>query len=137
MKNENDPSLNEYTDVRFNPVYSIFIIFFGIAAAGWAFLSGRDPFFKYYFIFIGLLLLIHGIYALSGGRYIRLDPMRKKIIFSGFLASIKRPVKYDKLFFQGKDLYRVTDGKKRYINLIRYQCRKTDLDKLIRKINKG
>ena len=134
MKNENGRSLTEYIDVRYNRVYSIFIIFFGIVSVVWALLPGRDAFLKYYFIFIGLILLIHGIYAISGGRYMRYDPNGKKIIFSGFLASIKRPVKYEKLFFEGKDLYRVINGKKRYINLIRYQCKRTDLNNLIQEI---
>jgi hypothetical protein len=137
MKNENESSPDEYTDVRYNLVYSIFIIFFGIAAVGWAFLPGRDPFIKYYFIFIGLMLLSHGLYGLSGGRYVRFDQKGKKIIFSGFLAIIKRTVKYEKLFFQGKDLYRVRDGKNRYINLIRYQCMKSDLNKLIQQVKEG
>jgi hypothetical protein len=137
MTNENIPSQNDYIDVRFNLVYSIFIVFFGVAAIIWAFLAGGDPFIKYYFIFIGLILLIHGIYAISGGKYIRLDPKARKIIFSGFLASIKRPVNYEKLFFKGKDLYRLTKGKERYINIIWYQCRKSDLNKLIKQVKEG
>jgi hypothetical protein len=50
---------------------------------------------------------------------------------------IGRTVKFDKLFIKGKDLYRVINGKVRYINLIKYQCNKKDLDILFQEINKG
>ncbi len=137
MKNGNDPSVNGYTDVRFNLIYSICMILVGIVFVVWALLPGREAFQKYWFLIFGVILLVHGVTAISGSRYIRYDPHGKKIIFSGLLASIHRTVKYDKLFFKDKDLYRVINGKTRYINLIRSQCNRKDLYNLIQEINKG
>jgi hypothetical protein len=60
----------------------------------------------------------------------------KVISFFGLLELINRKVKYDNLFFKGKDLFRVVKGKVRFINIIRSQCNKEDLDFLFQEIRK-
>jgi|WetSurMetagenome_2_1015567.scaffolds.fasta_scaffold00935_16 hypothetical protein len=137
MENGKDASSEKYIDVRYNLIYSILMILFGIAFVVWALWPDQDAFDKYYFLIFGLLLLVQGLYAISGGRYFRYKPIDKKIVFIGLFVLISRSVKFDKLFFRGKELYRVINGKARYINLLRYQCNKKDLENLFQEINKG
>jgi len=137
MESVKDTSQEGFINVKFNLTYSVLMILFGIVFVIWALWPDRDLFLKYYFLVLGLIVLAHGIYAISGGRYFRYFPEDKKIVFSGLFMIIGRTVKFDKLFIKGKDLYRVINGKVRYINLIKYQCNKKDLDILFQEINKG
>jgi hypothetical protein len=135
MENVKIPSPDRYTDVRFNRIYSIFMLLAGIAFVIWALSPGRDAFAKYYFLFLALIFFIHGLYTFLGKKYIRYNPSEKKICFYNFWI-IDRRVKYDTLFFRGKDLYRVINGKIRFINVIRSQCNKKDLDVFFQEIRK-
>lgn len=130
-------SPERFINVKFNLLYSLLMILFGIAFVVWALWPERDVFLKYYFLILGLIVLTHGIYAISGGRYFKYYPDDKKIVFSGLFMIIGRTVKFDKLFIKDKDLYRVINGKMRYINLIKYQCNKKDLGIFFQEINKG
>lgn len=136
MGNENRVSPERYIDVRYNLTYSVFMLLAGIGFVIWPLLSDKEGFMKYYFLLIGLIFLIHGVYAISGRKYIRYDPQGKIISFFGLLELINRKVKYDNLFFRGKDLFRVVKGKVRFINVIRSQCNKEDLDLLFQEIKK-
>jgi hypothetical protein len=135
MEIKKDRSAEEFVDVRFNLAYSIIIIIAGAAFAAWALLPGRDLFLKYYFVILGIIILCHGIYAISGAKYFTFDRNGKQFIFFRFFGFMKSSVRYDRLFFRGKELYRVFNNKTRYINLIRYQCRKRDLDILFKMID--
>jgi hypothetical protein len=136
MGNENKVSPEGYVDVRYNLTYSVFMLLAGIGFVIWPLLSDKEGFMKYYLLLLGLIFLIHGVYAISGRKYIRYDPQGKIISFFGLLELINRKVKYDNLFFRGKDLFRVIKGKTRFINVIRSQCNKEDLDFLFQEIKK-
>jgi hypothetical protein len=136
MGNENKVSPEGYVNVRYNLTYSIFMLLAGIGFFIWPLLSDKKEFMKYYLLLLGLIFLIHGLYAISGRKYIRYDPQGKVISFFGLLELINRKVKYDNLFFRGKDLFRVVKGKVRFINVIRSQCNKEDLDFLFQEIRK-
>jgi hypothetical protein len=136
MGNVNKVSPEGYVYVRYNLTYSIFMFLAGIGFVIWPLLSDKEGFIKYYFLLLGLIFLIHGIYAISCRKYIRYDPQGKIISFFGLFEFINRKVQYDNLFFRGKDLFRVIKGKMRYINIIRSQCNKEDLDFLFQEIKK-
>ena len=92
--------------------------------------EGNDRILKYLIYLMALLSFIQGIYAISGGKFIRYDPGAKRIKFYG-LGIIERSVRFDKLLIEGNDLYREINSRRRYINLQRYQCNKEDLKKFM------
>jgi hypothetical protein len=81
MESVKDTSQEGFINVKFNLTYSVLMILFGIVFVIWALWPDRDLFLKYYFLVLGLIVLAHGIYAISGGRYFRYFPEEKKLFF--------------------------------------------------------
>ncbi|MBN1618540.1 hypothetical protein JW887_04355 [Candidatus Dojkabacteria bacterium] len=97
--------------------------------------KNEDIAFKYIMYGLSLLTLIQGIYAIFGGKYIKLDPDEKKLKIYGLFGIADRYIRFDELAFEGKDLYRKINGKRKYINLMRFHCNREDFDKFIDFVN--
>jgi disulfide bond formation protein DsbB len=123
-------------EIRFGLGYSILILIISVLLALIAYVSKSDDKVSKYLIYgMSLLSFIQGIYAVSGGKFIKYDPNVKKLKFYGLFRIMERSIRFDKLTFEGKDLYREVDGKRKYVNLQRYQCNREDIDKFIDSVN--
>ena len=129
---------NEIIDVRYSKRHWISMF---IAAAFFLILpimvGYHDLFWLIYAIVFILIFAGQGLYALKGGKSMRLDRKNKilyKYIVYG-LASWK--YKYDRLFFRGRLLYREINGKTKFIEIRSMDYNKDDLEVLISEINKG
>ena len=124
-------------DVRHNVSYSISVLILGFAFVVLPILFFHSTFLRFIFIFLGVTMAFYGLCAIFGGRYLRYDPLKKELVFSTLSENTYRTIKYDKLFFKGKSLYREINGKTKYIFLLELQCNKKDFDILVQEINKG
>jgi hypothetical protein len=136
MKNKKTLLPEGCIEVRHNLIYSITVFLFGFAFIVLPILFFSTT-LRTLFIFLGVLMVFYGLGAIFGGRYVRYNPLKKELIFSTLYDNEYRTIKYDKLFFKGKSLYREINGKTKYIFLLRFQCNKQDLDILFQEINKG
>jgi len=123
-------------EIRFGLAYSILILIISVFLAFIAYFSkSDDKVIKYLIYAMSLLSLIQGIYAVSGRKFIKYDPNVKKLKFYGLFGIMERSIRFDKLTFEGNDLYREVDGKRKYVNLQRYQCNKGDIRKFMDAVN--
>jgi hypothetical protein len=138
MEQDNSSLSGSYTDIRFNAFYFIcvFIIAIITMIGFLQNLKGKD-WLSILFLILALIAFIHGIYALTRNKYIRLDKHSKKVIIYGFCGLAVRKYKYDRLFFKDKELYREYDRKTKFINILRSQCRKDDFEAFVVEVNKG
>jgi hypothetical protein len=97
----------------------------------------EEEWYYYFFLILPLLFIVQAIGALSGSKYVRLNKKSKTIIIYGPYGFVVRKYKFDRLFFKDKELYREVEGRDKFINLMRYQCRKNDLEAFIVEVNKG
>jgi len=134
MKNENALDLEKYTDVRYNKVYSIFVIILAILFIILAiFFSMPSIVFVIVFLIIGLLLLFAGI-TLRGRKYLRLDKQNQIVMIFGIIGSFARKYPYDRIYLEGKKLYIEKSGKKKILNIMQYACDKRDFNTFIKEI---
>ncbi|MGD0756461.1 MAG: hypothetical protein ABR927_15525 [Bacteroidales bacterium] len=138
MEHDNSSVSGSYTDIRFNAFYfvCVFIIAIIMMIGFLQTLKGKD-WLSILFLILALIAFIHGIYALTRNKYIRLDKHSKKVIIYGFCGIAVRKYKYDRLFFKDKELYREYEGKTKFINILRSQCRKDDFEAFVVDVNKG
>ena len=123
-------------EIRFGLIYSILIIVLSVLMAYIGYIAKNDDtVFKYIMYGLSLLTLIQGIYAIFGGKYIKLDPDEKKLKIYGLFGIVDRYIRFDELAFEGKDLYRKIDGKRKYVNLMRFHCNREDYDRFVDFIN--
>lgn len=136
METNSPPAEKQCIDIRFSLIYSIFIIVLSVLMAYIGYIAkNEDIAFKYIMYSLSLLTLIQGIYAIFGGKYIKLDPDEKKLKIYGLFGIADRYIRFDELAFEGKDLYRKINGKRKYINLMRFHCNREDFDKFIDFVN--
>jgi hypothetical protein len=137
MEKDNGSVSGSFIDIRFNIFYSVCLLIAAIIMLV-IFLTVKEKAWYYdFFLILALLFLIHGFYALSGSKYVRLDKQSKTVKIYGLFGIAMRKYKYDRLFFKDKELYREIDGKTKFINLLRNQCRKNDFEAFVVEINKG
>lgn len=136
METDKQHQLGNCIEIRFNLAYSILILLISVFLALIAFVSkSDDKVIKYLIYAMSFLSLIQGIYAVSGRKFIKYDPNVKKLKFYGLFGIMERNIRFDKLTFEGKDLYREVDGRRKYVNLQRYQCNRGDIMKFIDAVN--
>ena len=136
MKNKLTPEGS--IDVRHNLSFSISVLILGFAFIVLPILFFRSTFIMLFiFMSLGVPMAFYGLCAIFGGRYLRYSPLRKELVFSTLSENKYRTIKYDRLFFKGKSLYREINGKTKYIFLLQSQCNKKDFDILVQEINKG
>lgn len=134
MEKENGSIPGGFTDIRFNIFYFVCIFIIAIIMIG-IFLTVKEKnWYYYFFLILAVLFFVHGIGALIGSKYVRLDKQSKTVKIYGPYGFVARKYKYDRLFFKDKELYREIDGKTKFINILRYQCRKKDLEAFIMEI---
>jgi hypothetical protein len=137
MKKNSSSESGSFTDIRFNVFYSV-CLFVAAIIMTVIFLTVKERSWYYdFFIILAVLFLIHGISALIGSKYVRLDKHGKIVKIYGTFGFVASRYKYDRLFFKDKELYREIEGKTKFINILRYQCRKEDLDAFIDEVNKS
>jgi hypothetical protein len=136
METDTQPNPGASIEIRFNLTYSILILIISVVLVLIAYVSkSDDKVIKYLIYGMSFLNLIHGIYAVTGGKFIKFDPDARRLKFYGLIGLIERSIRFDKLTFEGKDLYREINGKRKYVNLQRYQCNKEDFIKFMNTVN--
>ena len=136
METNKQPAEKKSIEIRFGLIYSILIIVLSVLMAYIGYIAKNDDIvFKYIMYGLSLLTLIQGIYAIFGGKYIKLDPDEKKLKIYGLFGIVDRYIRFDELAFEGKDLYRKIDGKRKYVNLMRFHCNREDYDRFVDFIN--
>lgn len=149
MEKENSSKTGDNIDIRYNKVFAVLRIIVGIGiiimllfdkkddGTGYElFIKDKTDIILAIFLLPFLLYLADGFYALLAGRYARLDKQAKTVYVYTFFNIPLSKYKYDRLFFDGKALLRVIDGKKKLIAIIRHQCRKDDYETFVNEINK-
>jgi len=136
MNTDSRPAVKKFIEIRFGLAYSILILIISVLIAFIGYLAKNgDTVLKYIMYGMSLLTLIHGIYAISGGKYIKFDSDEKKLKIYGLFGIMERYIRFDELKFEGKDLYRKIDGKRKYVNLQRFHCNKEDFKRFIDLVN--
>ncbi|MBN2632318.1 MAG: hypothetical protein JXR66_02105 [Bacteroidales bacterium] len=136
MKTDKQSQPGNCIEIRFNLAYSVLFFIISVLLAIIAYVStSDDKVIKYLIYAMSLFSFIQGIYAVSGGKFIKYDPDVKKLKVYGLFGIMERSIRFDKLTFEGKDLYREVDGKRKYVNLQRYRCNKEDINKFIDAVN--
>jgi hypothetical protein len=137
MGKDNGSEHGIFTDIRFNTFYSVCMFIAAIIMIV-IFLTAKEKnWYHEFFLILAILFLIHSIYAFTGSKYVRLDKQSKTVKIYGPFGFAARKFKYDSLFFKGRELYREIDGKTKFINIQRYQCRKKDFEVFVVEVNKG
>ena len=136
METNSPPVEKKCIEIRFGLGYSIFTIVLSVLIAFIGYMAKNDDIvLKYIMYGLSLLTLIHGIYAIFGGKYIKLDLDEKKLKIYGLFGIAERHIRFDDLAFEGKDLYRKINGKRKYINLMRFHCNREDYIRFIDFVN--
>ena len=132
METDNLSTQGNCIEIRFGLAYSILILILSVLLASVAyFAKGDDKIFKYLIYGMSFLIFIQGIYAISGGKFIKYDPNVKKLRFYGLFGIVDRSIRFDRLSFEGNDLYREVNGKRKYVNFQHYQCKREDVKKFM------
>lgn len=140
MEKDNSSEKGSITYIRANILYSITMIILAILLTIFIIVKVKDWHNYIQLLVIPLLFFIHGIYSLiKGSNYVGLDKQNKKVIIYSIsgIAMPWRKLKYDRLFFKGKELYREIKRKTKFINILLFQCRKDDLEAFVAEVNKG
>jgi hypothetical protein len=138
MEKGNSSEKGSITNIRFNILYPVCVIIIAILLTVIFIRVKEKDWYNYIPLLVfALLFIIQAIYSLTGGKYVGLDKQNKKVIIYGLFGIAVRKYKYDRLFFKGKELYREIDGKTKFINIMRSQCRKDDLEAFVVEVNKG
>ena len=137
MEKDNSSVPRSFTDIRFNIYYVILLFIVSFIMIGIFLTVKEKSWYDDFFLILPILFLVHGIVVLTGSKYIRLDKQSKTIKIYGPFGFAARNYSYDRLFFKDNELYREIDGKTKFLNIVRYQCSKDDLEAFIAEVNKG
>jgi hypothetical protein len=136
MEKTNGPIPESVTDIRYNIFYSVGLSTVGIIMIVISLLVKDKNWYYDFFLILAVLFLVYGFSALIRIVYVRLDKQSKTVKINDNPIFWMRKYKYDRLFFNDNKLYREIDGKTEFINIIRYKCRKNDLEAFIVEVNK-
>jgi hypothetical protein len=137
MEKVNSSVQGGITNIRFNTYYSVSLIIVAVILTVLFLRVKEKDWYYILFLIFAVLFIINGVYALTGSKYVGLDKQNKQVIVYGFFGIALRKYKYDRLFFNDKELYREIHGKTKFINILRSQCKRNDLESFIAEVNKG
>ena len=136
MEDTIETSDNGHIEVRYNKYYSISMFAGTVIFVLISFLlAGKQWSDKALFLIFGLVTLLNGLFSVIMKVYIGYYPKEKELIFHHFWL-LSRTLRFDRLYFIGKDLYRKTKGKTRFVNVVRNQCVKEDFEKFTDEVKK-
>jgi hypothetical protein len=145
MENEIISVEKNYTDVRYNTVYSVIYIILAIFFIALIIIMNlANSYLLILWIILIPFLLMQGILAFRGRKYLKHDKQNKIFLIDGSLGirdgrlTYYKKYKYDRIYFTGegasRSLYVEINGKKKYISLSKFICNKGDYEIFYREI---